>query len=225
MCQTFTDWECIVWDDRSRDSSFHIANEYYRNQDSDRFKSFSSLVHHGIARTLHDAIQESTAPYIGILDSDDWLEPTCLEKSIQPFLDGWECGLVYTDYWTEWDDCPPVYIGNPPFNQPHLFFPGYCPFHFRLFKRSLYDKVGGVDLSFPCAVDYDLMLRMGEVEPFVHIKEPLYHYRIHDQQISHTHKDEQLLWAKKASQNAIARRGLQDKYEARLSWSISVSRG
>lgn len=187
----------------------------------------SKQQHQGIAKTLHSAIEKTTAPYIGILDSDDWLEPTCLEKCITPFLDGWEVGCVYTDYICE-SETQHTFHQNPDSTSPRhwqslserMIFPGNMPFHFRLWQRSAYDQTAGIDLSLQAAVDYDLMLKLSEVAHFTRIPEPLYHYRIHEQQISQRMKDVQIMSAKQASQNAIARRGLQDKLEAYLTWNV-----
>jgi glycosyltransferase involved in cell wall biosynthesis len=211
LSQTFENWECIVWDDGSTDDSRIVLEEYVDG----RIRKNGTTQNHGIAQTLSHAIGFSYAPYIGILDSDDWLEPTCLEKTIQPFLDGWEVGLVYTDYFIK-----EAHYQNPVFNSHNMLFPGNCPFHFRLWSRSAYEDTEEIDLSLDAAVDYDLMLKLSEVTSFTRIPEPLYHYRIHDGQISKTHKDIQLVCAKRAAQNAIARRGLDDRLETYLAWNI-----
>jgi GT2 family glycosyltransferase len=72
-------------------------------------------------------------------------------------------------------------------------------FHFRLMRRSVYDRVGGVNEFFSCsAYDYDLCLRLSEVAEVRRVKEPLYFYRNHSQNISVTKRTEQILWSQKA---------------------------
>lgn len=70
--QTFTEWECILVDDGSSDSSPAICDEYAA-ADS-RFK----VIHQkngGLSNARNTALRTATGEYIGFVDADDWIEP------------------------------------------------------------------------------------------------------------------------------------------------------
>jgi SAM-dependent methyltransferase len=55
----------------------------------------------------------------------------------------------------------------------------YAPNHVRAFRRSTYEQVGGYNAELEVCDDADLICRMYQAAPFVHIPELLYFQRIH----------------------------------------------
>ena len=92
----------------------------------------------------------------------------------------------------------------------------FMTFHFRLYRRSVADKIGPVDLSLACAHDYDMCLRMSEVANFHHLRKALYYYRAHADTISHGSRVKQIGESRKAVEKAMVRRGLSDKFKLRV---------
>lgn len=215
LAQTFQNWECVLWDDGSTDSSRAIALEYAR-KDS-RFVVLGSRSNMGAAHSLDSAICNAKGAYIGLLDSDDWLHPEALRKCLKPFLDGLDVGVVYSKYEEMNDSGNFIQHGrcaDVPFDSYQFLF-RFMAFHFRLFRRSLYFLVGGVDTSLKASSDYDLFLKLSEVTTFSHIPEVLYYYRLHKNQITR----DQILSVtenQKVVSAAIARRGLPLKVQLRL---------
>jgi glycosyltransferase involved in cell wall biosynthesis len=78
MAQTFTDWELIVWDDRSTDASAAIVSEY---RDA-RVRYFLSPDDAPLGKARRDAIRQSKAEWIAFLDQDDIWLPGKLEKQL-----------------------------------------------------------------------------------------------------------------------------------------------
>ncbi len=75
--QTFSDWECILVDDGSSDSSPAICDEY-ANRDN-RFM----VIHKengGLSSARNVGLKVAKGFYIGFVDSDDWIEPQMYEK-------------------------------------------------------------------------------------------------------------------------------------------------
>lgn len=69
--QTFTDWECILVDDGSPDNCGKICDEYAARDP--RFR----VIHQkngGLSAARNSGISIAKAPYIGFVDSDDWIE-------------------------------------------------------------------------------------------------------------------------------------------------------
>ena len=79
--QTFEDWELIVADDASNDSTLEIVREYEK-RDS-RIKTLKNKNNHGAGITRNRAIKSSKGRYIAFCDSDDLWKPTKLKKQLE----------------------------------------------------------------------------------------------------------------------------------------------
>lgn len=82
MEQTYTNWECIIIDDRSTDGTNAILKEY-ANRDS-RFITISKPLElrQGASTSKNLGLQIAKGEYIQFLDSDDILAENKLEKQI-----------------------------------------------------------------------------------------------------------------------------------------------
>ena len=89
LAQTFPDWELIVWDDRSTDSSAALVSTYK----DPRVRYFLSPDDAPLGKARNDAIQHATGEWIAFLDQDDIWLPHKLEKQIA--LAGEDVGLIY----------------------------------------------------------------------------------------------------------------------------------
>jgi len=75
--QTFTDYELILVDDGSTDSSGDIADEYALKDDR------ISVIHKkngGLSDARNHGIDKANGEYVCFIDSDDWIEKTYLEE-------------------------------------------------------------------------------------------------------------------------------------------------
>ncbi|MEH2065886.1 MAG: CHAT domain-containing protein [Nostoc sp.] len=211
--QTWQDFELLIWDDGSTDGSVAIAKAYA--QQDGRVRVVEGH-HQGVAAACKAAISQTSGNYIGIVDSDDILAPTALAQTAKVLNHHPETGFVYTDYLNIDRDGKVIGYGHRcdiPYSQESLLV-NFMTFHFRLMRRSVYDRVGGVNESFSCtAYDYDLCLRLSELAQVGRVKEPLYFYRNHSQNISVNRKKEQILWSGKAIAQALWRRGLAKKLQ------------
>ncbi len=77
LAQTLKDIEIILVDDGSPDSCPHIVDEYAK-QDS-RIKAIHQE-NSGYSKAVNRGIAEAQGEYIGIIESDDWIEPDMYEK-------------------------------------------------------------------------------------------------------------------------------------------------
>ena len=76
LAQTFTEWELLLVNDGSKDSSGEICDEY-ASKDS-RIKVIHKQ-NSGQADSRNIAIQMAKADLIGFVDSDDWIDPDMYE--------------------------------------------------------------------------------------------------------------------------------------------------
>ena len=79
--QTFADWELIVIDDCSQDSTRSIV-EQLANEDS-RIKFLKNETNIGVAETRNRAFNLCRGEWVALLDSDDTWYPEKLEKQLQ----------------------------------------------------------------------------------------------------------------------------------------------
>jgi len=213
--QTLTDWEVILWNDGSTDNSEEIAREI-AEMDS-RFRLFGDE-RIGHAQSLVRACAEAQGRYIGILDSDDLLEPTALEETAAVLESRPDIGMVYTDHVVIDGNGQRRGIGRRcqiPYSKDRMLL-DFMTFHFRLIRMEVFAQVGRFDETYPLAMDYDLCLRIAEVTEIEHLSVPLYRYRVHRDSLSHQKRLEQIRCSHAAVVAAMKRRGLDREYECQL---------
>ena len=76
--QTFKDWQCVISDDASTDSSVEIAREYERRDP--RFKVLTHSQNVGAANNWNRAKEDNKSFATKILCADDYLYPEALSK-------------------------------------------------------------------------------------------------------------------------------------------------
>ncbi|USN57519.1 MAG: glycosyltransferase family 2 protein [Candidatus Peribacteria bacterium] len=90
--QTFTDFEFIVIDDGSTDSSREII-QHYAQQDQ-RIRAFQNEENKGISYTRNKLIELTNTNYIATQDSDDISLPQRLELSYNYLENHPKCAVV-----------------------------------------------------------------------------------------------------------------------------------
>lgn len=95
LAQTYSDFELLIWDDESTDNSLKIAHEYAQKDDRSRV---IAAPHQVFPRSTKSAIAQTTAPYLGWVDSDDLLAPTALEETVAILDTQPHIGLAYTNH-------------------------------------------------------------------------------------------------------------------------------
>ena len=78
--QTYQNWELLIINDKSKDKSFEIANEFATKDD--RIKIVDAKENVGVVRGRNQLIEKATGKYIAFLDADDFWHKKKLEKQI-----------------------------------------------------------------------------------------------------------------------------------------------
>jgi glycosyltransferase involved in cell wall biosynthesis len=129
LAQTYQNFEVIVIDDGSTDGTAEIVKSFVDK----RIKYFYQE-NKGLSGARNAGFGLSSGEYLIFLDSDDLLEPACLEKSVA-FLDKkQEFGAVYFNYFIFYWSDPKKKIFLPDSR------PGRQPF-FQLFTGNLDEYV------------------------------------------------------------------------------------
>lgn len=159
--QTFTDWELLITDDGSTDETHAIAESYVSSQPRIRLLR---QVNGGISAARNTALREASGAFIAILDSDDLWSPAYLAAQMELLRMHPDVDIVTGNAW---------FLGGPQDGQPALPTPDPRPtpdltslladetsvFVMSVFRRRVYDTVGGFDESMRCNEDYDFWLR------------------------------------------------------------------
>ena len=212
ISQSYQDWELILWNDGSSDTSLTIANEFANTDE--RIIVVSNQENKGRGYALKQAIVQSKGEFFGILDSDDILLPEALKVTFELLTNNSETGWLYTNYYDGDEQGNVLGLGRrcQIAYSPNNELETSCTFHFRLIRRSFYARSLGVDENLRVAVDYDLCLKLSEVGKPIHLRRALYKYRHHERQISQLFKLQQSEAFVDSSQAAIERRGLSDSH-------------
>ena len=157
--QTFRDFELIVVDDASTDSTLALLEKY-----NGKIKQINLLKKHGVSFARNVAICKSSSEWVAFLDSDDYWHPEKLQKQIEFIGIRSDCPIHFTDE---------IWIRNGVRVNPkkkHLKREGWI---FQpslklclispssvIMKRELFEVHGMFDETFQICEDYDLWLRL-----------------------------------------------------------------
>ena len=82
--QTYTDFEVVVINDKSKDDSLEVLNQYVSENLNINFKIINNEVNLGLSKTRNKGMDLATGDYILFMDNDD----TLVDKfSLQHFID------------------------------------------------------------------------------------------------------------------------------------------
>lgn len=97
IAQTYTNWELLITDDCSTDSTRQVVEKYASVDKRIRYFCLQTNSGAGIAR--NNSIQEANGRFIAFLDSDDMWMPHKLETQLR-FMQEKDCALSGTSYLT-----------------------------------------------------------------------------------------------------------------------------
>lgn len=78
--QTYVNWELLVCDDGSQDTSFDICKEIA--QKDQRIRVFSNVLNIGLAATMNCLLDNANGKYIAVQEQDDFSHPKRFEKEV-----------------------------------------------------------------------------------------------------------------------------------------------
>lgn len=205
VTQSFRDFEFILFDDASTDRTMEIARSF----NDPRIKILSGTDNRGQNGVIPELMEVASGKYIGWVDADDMLTEQTLEATNWVLDEYPQYGLVYTDHYEIDEQSKMARVGQRckyPYTKDNLL-QHFMSFHFRLFRHELYAQIEPLNPAFRVAQDYEFCLKMSEITEFIHLPQPLYKYRVHDQSLSHQQYERQSEVCLSLIQDALARRG------------------
>jgi glycosyltransferase len=156
--QTHPDIEHLVIDGGSRDDTMDLVKGWTAHP-----IIWESGKDKGIYDALNKGIAKASGEIVGFLHADDVLQDAQVLEKIARAFDDAEVQAVYGDLvYVAQDNLDQVIRTwrSGPF-QVGLLRQGWMPPHPTFYvRRSLYERLGGFDLQYRIAADYDNMLRM-----------------------------------------------------------------
>ena len=189
LSQTYKDFEFIIVDDASTDSSRKVIENYHDK----RIKKYYAEKNRNIAYSLNLALSMASGEYIARIDSDDVWELNKLEIQVQYMENHSECGACFTkvniidEYSNIANDMYDEYfqLFNSAENKSQrewlrfFFYQGNCLCHPSVVvRRNVLEHVGGYyHLAYVPAEDYELWTRIVMKYPIHILEEKLVRYR------------------------------------------------
>ena len=100
--QTMPDMEILCLDDGSTDNSASIISDFARRDP--RIRTFSHE-NHGYGWTVNKGIDEARGDFIGIVESDDWVEPTMFDNLYRAARTT-DADMAKCNFYLEWTSSP-----------------------------------------------------------------------------------------------------------------------
>jgi len=197
--QTVGQWQMIIIDDGSTDNTFQIASMF---KSDPRIKVFRLPRNMGVGFAKAYAAELASGDIIGILDSDDTLEPNAVktiidyyhkenvefahtmfrfcDQNLQPQKHNGKDRLGSTGMPEKYDSFLDYTIANPHDCHVSLML---------TFTQGIYQRSAKMSPHFKNAVDKDLVLKLEEAGASMNcIPEVLYNYRRHSNSLGSTKK-------------------------------------
>ena len=188
--QTFTDFEFIIVDDQSTDSSWQIIQEY---ADKDkRIISIKNTDEKGCWSARNFGWNLAKGKYMAIMDSDDIALPERLQKEfdfMEQHKDVDICGAWMKTFGS---DCDRI-ISTPLHHEEikdSMFFSNQISQPTVMIRRISFETVH-IRYTNNVAEDYELWCRIIDKLKFANISEVLMFYRVHKNQIGIANRTEQ----------------------------------
>lgn len=197
LWQTFSDFEFIIVDDASDDSTNTIINSYR----DDRIVLCINDRNVGNYYSRNKGFRVAKGKYIAVMDADDVAMPdrlekqfAYLEKHLEVLAVGSNCVFM-----------PVGYISKKPssYREIQLALLGNnCFIHSSLMIRAnIFRQLGGYNERYYYSADYDLLCRLAQLGKIENLLEPLIKYRFHPDQITAVYWGKQRSFADEIRRN------------------------
>lgn len=173
--QTFSDWELILVDDGSTDSSALVASKY-RDKRISLIQDGRSI---GLAARLNQISALANSPFVSRLDADDIMHPLRLEKQVHHLDDNDELAVVGSGAWII-DDHNVIYGDRqvaPLPSDPTAVLRNDFLIHPTVLGRTAWFLSNPYDTSYARAQDKELWCRTRSQGCFARLPERLLYFR------------------------------------------------
>lgn len=179
--QTFKDWNLIIVDDCSTDSSPEIMNEYAKADD--RIQVIHNEVNSKIPASLNNGFEEAAGRYFTWTSDDNIYEQDAIEKMVKYLDEHPDTGLVYSNMRFIDGEGRETGIYE---SKPEDIFSNNCVGACFMYRADIAKEAGKYSVDWFLVEDYEYWLRIRNISKIGHIDELLYKYRRHERSLSET---------------------------------------
>ncbi len=203
LAQSYTDWELIISDDRSKDNSVEVIQPYLADP---RIQLHVQEKNLGYVRNKNSAMRRATGDLVTQLDSDDMCPPERIAKQVNVFIKNPEIKICGSDFQAigvddkplnviEFDAYAKGYKVDFLITEPALKYPFWFPG--LMWRRELFDEIGYFPEYFSGIYGDDHYWSFKAVQkyPIYFLKDCLYYYRINPGSITNVLDDKRKLIA------------------------------
>jgi len=174
--QGYPNLEYIIIDGGSTDNSVDIIKKY-----ENHISYWTSNKDNGQSDAIYRGFSIATGEILAWLNSDDILLPNALNHISYEFCNNKSVGVVYGDRLiiNELSEIIDIQYAPAYLTPLHWAKGQYVGQESCFWRKSVYDKVGGLDPELFFVMDYDLLVRMSKITKFKKISKYIGGYREH----------------------------------------------
>jgi glycosyltransferase involved in cell wall biosynthesis len=183
--QTESNWELLIVDDGSTDSTLNVATRYAQN---DQRIGVVRQTNQGLPGALNTGFRYARSPFLTWTSDDNSYRTNALATLGHALLEKPNVGLVYAAMVTHEAQGPVIWQGPRPkdFWEANKFGAVF------LYRRTIAERVGDYDAALTLAEDYDYFLRLSYKAEVCYVEEVLYDYGTHDGSLTATRRVDQV---------------------------------
>lgn len=168
--QNFQDWECLLVDDGSTDSSAKICSEFEIKDSRFKFVKRSAQRTKGASTCRNIGLEQSSSNFVQFLDADDVLSPNKLKDQVALIEQDDKIDLITCKWGRMGNGIEEIYENFPSYNDfdhiPDFLNSlvsgsrGYFPLHAYLIKRKIIECAGPWNECLSMNDDGEFMMRV-----------------------------------------------------------------
>lgn len=228
--QTFTDFECIVVDDGSKDGTDAILQRYQRQDTRIRLSRSGG---NGLSHALNHGLELARGTYVARMDADDVSLAGRLAEQVRLMEERPEVGICGT--WIETFGMGSSAVHRNPADDATircvLLFESVLAHPSVMIRREAFMSAGlSYDPLMLHAEDYDLWVRASQYTSLANVPEVLLRYRLHPQQVVRKQEATKRATARRIRRGQLERLGMRPTaeeealHEAISCWDFADSR-
>lgn len=182
LAQTFTDWELIIVDDGSIDTTPDVIREYEAKDG--RIRSIRNQPNKKLPASLNIGMDAATGAYLTWTSDDNFFRPTAIQRMVEELDADPELGVVYADCMLIDDNLKELEIAAV--DRPEILLQWNCVRGCFMYRHEVHNALKGYDVNRFLVEDWDFWLRASMQFKFKPLKEDLYLYRMHEGSLTAT---------------------------------------
>jgi glycosyltransferase involved in cell wall biosynthesis len=183
--QTYAAWELIVVDDASSDETPQIIAAFCARDP--RIRSVRHETNRRLPAALNIGFAAARGALLSWTSDDNHYQPTALEELAGLLAERPDIDFVFADY-AIIDDAGRT-VRQVRAQEPHELLTGEATIPCFLYRRLVYEQLGGYAEDLFLAEDYDFWLRvLLSSHRMTNLHKPLYEYRRHERSLTDRHR-------------------------------------